>query len=130
MISFAAMFEANQPGNRAGASAGPPKFAWYTRDMSSFTSLSDPDLLVTITRLASQERHATAQLVACLAEVDARRLYLGAGASSLFAYCTSVLRLSDYVELNIIRLMLRSALCEGGSRRGRLISRRPLRSST
>jgi hypothetical protein len=64
--------------------------------MSSFTSLSDPDLLVTITRLASQERHATAQLVACLAEVDARRLYLGAGASSLFAYCTSVLRLSDY----------------------------------
>jgi hypothetical protein len=84
--------------------------------MTSFTLLSDRDLLVTVAHLASHERQATAKLVACLAELDARRLYLGAGASSLFAYCTSVLHLSDYVELNIIRLMLRSALCEAGGR--------------
>ena len=46
-------------------------------------------------RLAANERHATAQLVAHLAEMDARRLYLAEGCSSLFTYCTHVLHLSE-----------------------------------
>jgi hypothetical protein len=58
--------------------------------------LSDTELLVTVKRLASQERQAMAQLVAHLAEVDARRLYLGEGCSSLFTYCTQVLHLSEH----------------------------------
>ena len=36
------------------------------------------------------------RLIALLAELDARRLYLGAGCSSLFTYCTQVLRLSEH----------------------------------
>ena len=35
-------------------------------------------------------------LVASLAEMDARKLYLGEGCSSLFTYCTRVLYLSEY----------------------------------
>src|SRR5262245_11766063 len=58
--------------------------------------LSDTELLATVKRLAAQERQATAQLVAHLAEVDVRRLYLGEGCSSLFTYCTEVLHLSEH----------------------------------
>jgi 5-methylcytosine-specific restriction endonuclease McrA len=38
----------------------------------------------------------TAELVASLAELDTRRLYLAAGCSSLFTYCTQVLHLSEH----------------------------------
>jgi hypothetical protein len=61
-----------------------------------FESLSDAALLDEAQRLASVERHAAATLIACLVEVDARRLYLAQGCSSLFGYCTSVLRLSEH----------------------------------
>ena len=56
--------------------------------------LSDAQLLVTVKQLATNERQATAQLIAHLTEMDARRLYLGEGCSSLFTYCTQVLHLS------------------------------------
>lgn len=59
-------------------------------------ALSDAELLATVKRLAANERQATAQLVAHLAEMDARRLYLGEGCSSLFTYCTQVLHLSEH----------------------------------
>lgn len=62
---------------------------------SSFADLTDRDLLVEVKRLANNERDATAALVASLAEVDARRLFRGEGCSSLFAYCTQVLHLSE-----------------------------------
>ena len=62
--------------------------------------LSDGALIAELTRCARDERHATAQLVAHLAELDARRLYLGAGCSSLFAYCRDVLGLSDDAAYN------------------------------
>jgi hypothetical protein len=42
-------------------------------------------------------------LIAALAELDARRLYLGQGFSSLFAYCTHALRLSEDAAYNRIR---------------------------
>ncbi len=44
----------------------------------------------------SDERQATALLIAHLAELDARRLYLAEGHSSLFTYCTQVLCLSEH----------------------------------
>ena len=47
-------------------------------------------------RLTECERTATAQLIAALAELDDRRLYLGEGYSSLFTYCTQVLHLSQH----------------------------------
>jgi hypothetical protein len=48
-----------------------------------------------VERLANGERSATVALIAHLAELDARRLYRGAGFTSTFAYCTEVLRLSE-----------------------------------
>lgn len=60
------------------------------------TTLSDRDLLEKATHLAGDERRATTELIAALAEVDARRLYLGEGCSSLFTYCVQVLHLSEH----------------------------------
>ena len=62
--------------------------------------LSDGALIAEVARCARDERHATAQLVAHLAELEARRLYLGAGKSSLFTYCRDVLGLSDDAAYN------------------------------
>jgi hypothetical protein len=64
--------------------------------------LSDADLAAEVTRLAGLERKATARLVAALAEFDARRLYLPAGCSSMFTYCTQVLHLSEHAAYNRI----------------------------
>jgi len=62
----------------------------------SFVHLSDHDLLAEVKRLAACERQATVRLIASLMEVDARRLYLGEGCSSLFTYCLRVLHLSEH----------------------------------
>jgi hypothetical protein len=62
----------------------------------SFAHFSDHDLVAEVKRLADCERQATTRLIECLMEVDARRLYLGEGCSSLFTYCTQVLRLSEH----------------------------------
>jgi 5-methylcytosine-specific restriction endonuclease McrA len=64
--------------------------------MTSPNTLSDPDLVAEVKRLARAERTATAALVASLAELDARRLYLGEGCASMFVYCTRVLHLSEH----------------------------------
>jgi hypothetical protein len=59
------------------------------------SSLSESDLLLETKRAAGVERGATAALLALLAEVDSRESHVRLGFSSLFAYCTSVLRLSE-----------------------------------
>ena len=64
--------------------------------ISSPSSLSDEQLIAEVKARAASERQATAQLIAALAELDARRLYLGEGCASLFAYCTRVLHLSEH----------------------------------
>src|SRR5919109_5016897 len=63
---------------------------------SSVSHLSDSDLLAQAQRAAHDERRSTAQLIALLTEIDTRRLYLQEGFSSLFVYCTDVLRLSEH----------------------------------
>lgn len=60
-----------------------------------FTQISDEALLIEMQRLVASEREATARLVACLAELDRRRLYLALGYTSLFKYCADALRLSE-----------------------------------
>ena len=65
-------------------------------DMSSGSSLTDEELLIEVRTLAGLERNATARLIAALSEVDARRLYLAEGCSSLFTYCTQALHLSEH----------------------------------
>jgi 5-methylcytosine-specific restriction endonuclease McrA len=61
-----------------------------------FDTLADGDLIAEAKRLADHERKTTAALIACLMELDVRRLYLQEGCSSLFTYCTRVLHLSEH----------------------------------
>jgi hypothetical protein len=61
----------------------------------SLASLTNEQVLERVKALAAGERVATAALIASLAELDARGLYLGEGFPSLFAYCTQALHLSE-----------------------------------
>jgi hypothetical protein len=64
--------------------------------------LSDDELIAEMKRLAGCEREVTVDLITHLAELDKRRLYLGAGFSSAFTYCTEVLRLSEHAAYHRI----------------------------
>jgi len=64
--------------------------------------LPDPDLLRQVAQLATRERGATVELVAHLAELDARKLHVAEGYGSLFAYCTGPLRLAEHAAYNRI----------------------------
>ena len=68
----------------------------------SLARLEDDDLLAEVKRLAANERQATAALLRSLMELDARRLYLREGCSSLFTYCTQVLHLAEGSAYNRI----------------------------
>ena len=57
--------------------------------------LSDRELVDATAHASALERQTTADLLALLAELDSRKLYLGEGCSSLFTYCTQVLHLSE-----------------------------------
>jgi hypothetical protein len=59
-------------------------------------SLTDEQLLHDLDGAAAAERNATARLIALLAEMDVRRLYLAQGYSSLFVYCRRALHLSEH----------------------------------
>src|SRR5437588_9984481 len=63
---------------------------------SALGQLSGRDLLAQVQHAAQAERQAIAHLIALLMELDARRLYLGEGYSSLFTYCTQALHLSEH----------------------------------
>jgi hypothetical protein len=71
--------------------------------IATVAHVSDDQLLADVRRLAADEQRATAALVACLAEPDARRLYLGEGCASLFTYCTQVLHLSEHAAYGRIQ---------------------------
>ena len=58
--------------------------------------MSDRDLLDHVKRAAQRERETSVQLIALLMELDARKLYLAEGCSSLFTYCRQVLHLSEH----------------------------------
>ena len=69
-------------------------------------SLSDDELLRRLADLLSQSRRAEADLVAHIAEVEARRLYAREAAPSMFVYCMDVLHLSEaeaYLRLTAAR---------------------------
>jgi len=71
---------------------------------SAAAALSDADLLGRVAILARAEREATVELVAHLAELDARRLSLGQGFASLFSYCTGALGLAEHAAYNRIEV--------------------------
>jgi len=81
-----------------------------TLRLDSVARLSNEDLLAGVRRLAQRSREVTAELIAHLAIVEQRRLYLGAGCSSLFTYCTEGLGLSEpeaYLRMETARTVLR-----------------------
>jgi hypothetical protein len=84
-----------------------------THTIDSPSHLSDDELLAEVRVAAGREREATARLIALLAELDARRLYLGEGCSSLFTYCTQVLHLSEHAAYGRIEVARAARRCPG-----------------
>src|SRR5712691_8078808 len=81
----------------------------YNADMqndilTSLTRLSDAELVARVKSLVARERDATAQLVAHLAELDTRDVYLREGFDSLYAYCRDALGLSEGETYNRIEV--------------------------
>ena len=72
--------------------------------LTSLTRLSDAELVMRVKSLVARERDATAQLVAHLAELDTRDVYLREGYGSLHAYCCDALGLSDGEAYNRIEV--------------------------
>jgi hypothetical protein len=66
------------------------------------SKLSDKEVVSEVKRLARVEAKSTADLVAMLAVFDKRKLYLAEGCSSIHAYCTRVLKLSEHAAYNRI----------------------------
>ena len=66
------------------------------REFWALRDVSDEQLEATLGRLLGAGARLEARVVAHLAEVDARRLHLTVGCSSLYDYCRKRLGLSDY----------------------------------
>ena len=73
--------------------------------MSGLKGLSSDQLLARLLELVHRGRELEAELIEHLAEVDARRLYLREGCSSMFAYCVQVLRFAEAVAYKRIAAM-------------------------
>jgi hypothetical protein len=65
------------------------------QSLESLNVISDDELLLRLAALLQESRHAEADLVAHMAEVDARRLYVREATPSMFVYCTERLHLSE-----------------------------------
>jgi hypothetical protein len=70
----------------------------------SLSHLSDPALLHGLATIVTRDRITTAVLLAHLAEVDERRLYVPAAYDSMHAYCVAELRMSEDVAFKRIRV--------------------------
>jgi len=67
-----------------------------TDDLFLVGQLADLELVARVKLLAQREREATVVLIAHLAILDERGLYLAEGCSSMFTYCLQVLQLSEH----------------------------------
>ena len=70
------------------------QIACYTeamRDRYRLGGVGDNELVVALSVLVQRENDLMSDLLAHLAELDERRLYLDLGYTSLFAYCTEAL---------------------------------------
>ena len=98
--------------------------AAYTLGMKGkpdLKTVSDDELLRRLSDLLKQSRCCEADLIAHIAEVDARRVYARESASSMFVYCMEVLHLSEpeaYLRIAVARAsrrhpMLLAMLADG-----------------
>jgi 5-methylcytosine-specific restriction endonuclease McrA len=69
----------------------------------ALSHVTDEELLADLSALVATDRQTTAALLAHLAEVDARELFLPAACSSMHVYCVRVLRLAEEVAFKRIR---------------------------
>ena len=69
----------------------------------SLAHLSDHTLLRDLAALVARDRVTTAELLAHIAEVDARQLYLPAAYPSMYAYCVGELHLCEQAAFKRIR---------------------------
>ena len=69
---------------------------------SQITALTDIELLAETARIVDTDRRTTVELLDLLAEIETRKLFLGESCSSLFTYCTQVLRMSESVAYSRI----------------------------
>jgi hypothetical protein len=91
------------------------------RERPDLKTISDDKLLGSLFDVLKQARHNEADLVAHIAEVDARELYARQAAPSMFAWCTQVLHLSEseaYLRIAVARAsrrhpMLLAMLADG-----------------
>jgi hypothetical protein len=72
--------------------------------LASLTRLSDDDLVARLKGLVSRDHDLTAQIVAHLAELDTRDVFLREGYGSLFVYCRDALGLSEWEAYNRIEV--------------------------
>jgi len=68
--------------------------------LASLTRLSDDDLVARLKGLVARDHDLTAQIVAHLAELDTRDVFLREGYGSLFVYCRDALGLSEWEAYN------------------------------
>jgi hypothetical protein len=76
------------------------------RKEPSLTAAADDAILAGLVALVRQSRRVESELVAHLAEADARRLHAREGFPSTFAYCTESLHLSEaeaYLRITVAR---------------------------
>jgi hypothetical protein len=62
----------------------------------SLRLLSDDELIARVNALAGTTREVSALLIAHLAEMETRKLHLPEGCSSMFTYCTRILKFSEH----------------------------------
>jgi hypothetical protein len=67
---------------------------------SALALLDDASLRRALTAAVVAERTSVADVLAHLAEFDARKLFVAAGCSTLFAYCVEELRYSESVSFH------------------------------
>jgi len=65
------------------------------QSLESLNAIPDDELLLRLVALLRESRHTEADLVAHMAEVDARRLYVREATPSMFVYSTERLHLSE-----------------------------------
>lgn len=86
-------------------------------------AVSDHELRRRLTEFLRQTRRTEADLIAHMAEFDARRLYLGEAATSMFAWCTEVLHLPEheaYLRITVARASREHPVLLGMLRDGQL----------
>ena len=84
----------------------PPSRSFATR--FSLSHVADQALIRTLSDLVARDRLTTAELLAHLAEVQARKLYLPAGYPSMFEYCVRELKLSEAAAFKRLRAARRA----------------------